>query len=44
MPRATAAEAMFRQEGVPVLSTTHTSIEEIAGKVLAQKGIHRHMF
>jgi regulator of PEP synthase PpsR (kinase-PPPase family) len=40
----TAAEAMFRQEGIPVLSTTHTSIEEIAGKVLAQQGIHRHMF
>ena len=39
-----AAEAMFRQEGIPVLSTTHTSIEEIAGKVLAQQGIHRHMF
>ena len=39
-----AAEGMFRQEGIPVLSTTHTSIEEIAGKVLAQQGIHRHMF
>ncbi|WP_146909584.1 posphoenolpyruvate synthetase regulatory kinase/phosphorylase PpsR [Arenimonas daejeonensis] len=39
-----AAEALFRQEGIPALSTTHTSIEEIAGKVLAQQGIHRHMF
>jgi regulator of PEP synthase PpsR (kinase-PPPase family) len=39
-----AAEALFRQEGIPALSTTHTSIEEIAGKVLAHKGIHRHMF
>lgn len=39
-----AAETMFRQEGIPALSTTHTSIEEIAGKVLAHKGIHRHMF
>lgn len=39
-----AAEAMFRQENIPVLSTTHTSIEEISGKVLAQLGIHRHMF
>ena len=38
------AEAMFRLENIPVLSTTHTSIEEIAGKVLAHKGIHRHMF
>lgn len=39
-----AAEALFRQENIPALSTTHTSIEEISGKVLAQKGIHRHMF
>ena len=39
-----AAEALFRQENIPVLSTTHTSIEEIAGKVLANLGIHRHMF
>lgn len=39
-----AAEALFRQESIPALSTTHTSIEEIAGKVLAHKGIHRHMF
>lgn len=39
-----AAEALFRQENIPVLSTTHTSIEEIAGKVLAQLGIQRHMF
>ena len=39
-----AAEGLFRQEGIAVLSTTHTSIEEIAGKVLAQQGIHRHMF
>ncbi|GAB2502096.1 posphoenolpyruvate synthetase regulatory kinase/phosphorylase PpsR [Arenimonas alkanexedens] len=38
------AEALFRQENIPALSTTHTSIEEIAGKVLAQQGIHRHMF
>jgi len=39
-----AAEALFRQENIPVLSTTHTSIEEIAGKVLAKLGIHRHMY
>src|SRR5690349_1640994 len=39
-----AAETMFRHEDIPVLSTTHTSIEEIAGKVLAQKGIRRSMF
>ncbi len=38
------AEAMFRAVGLPSLSTTHTSIEEIASKVLAQFGIQRHMF
>ncbi len=39
-----AAEALFRAERVPVLSTTHTSIEEIASKVLNTLGIHRGMF
>ena len=38
------AEAVFRAENLPNLSTTHTSIEEIASKVLAQFGIQRHMF
>ncbi|MFA5683689.1 MAG: pyruvate, water dikinase regulatory protein [Lysobacteraceae bacterium] len=38
------AEALFRQEGIPVLSTTHTSIEEISSKMLATLGIERHMF
>ena len=38
------AEMLFRSEQLPNLSTTHTSIEEIASKVLAQFGIHRHMF
>jgi len=38
------AETLFRAEGVPSLSTTHTSIEEIASKVLAQFGIQKHMF
>lgn len=37
-------ETLFRQEGIPVLSTTHTSIEEIASKMLASLGIHKHMF
>ncbi|WP_242107522.1 posphoenolpyruvate synthetase regulatory kinase/phosphorylase PpsR [Luteimonas aquatica] len=40
----TAAEALFRAERIPVLSTTHTSIEEIASKVLTTLGIHREMF
>ena len=39
-----AAEMMFRGERIPTLSTTHTSIEEIASKVLAQFGIQKHMF
>ena len=38
-----AAEAILRQEGIPTLSTTHTSIEEIAGKVLAQLGLERQL-
>jgi regulator of PEP synthase PpsR (kinase-PPPase family) len=39
-----AAEAMFRAERLPTLSTTHTSIEEIASKVMATLGLHREMF
>ncbi len=39
-----AAEALFRQENIPSLSTTHTSIEEIASKVLSALGIEKHMF
>lgn len=38
------AEMLFRSEHLPSLSTTHTSIEEIASKVLSQFGIQRHMF
>ncbi|WP_026802610.1 posphoenolpyruvate synthetase regulatory kinase/phosphorylase PpsR [Arenimonas oryziterrae] len=38
------AESLFKIVGLPSLSTTHTSIEEIASKVLAQFGIQRHMF
>ena len=38
------AEALFRATSLPSLSTTHTSIEEIASKVLAQFGIQRQMF
>ncbi|MHC9085179.1 posphoenolpyruvate synthetase regulatory kinase/phosphorylase PpsR [Luteimonas sp. RIT-PG2_3] len=39
-----AAEALFRAERIPVLSTTHTSIEEISSKVMSTLGIHRDMF
>ncbi|MBN8480101.1 MAG: kinase/pyrophosphorylase [Xanthomonadales bacterium] len=38
------ADKLFRREGIPVQSTTHTSIEEIASKILAQLGIEKHMF
>ena len=34
----------MRRAGLPVLSTTNTSIEEIASKVLAQLGLNRQMF
>ena len=39
-----AAEALFRAERIPMLSSTHTSIEEIASKVMTALGIQRHMF
>ena len=39
-----AAEAMFRAERIPTLSTTHTSIEEISSKVLTTLNIRREMF
>jgi regulator of PEP synthase PpsR (kinase-PPPase family) len=39
-----AAEALLRAERIPMLSTTHTSIEEIASKVMTALGIERHMF
>ena len=38
------AEHIFRNERLTTLSTTHTSIEEIASKVLTTLGIHREMF
>ena len=38
------ADKLFRRDNVPVLNTTHTSIEEIASKILASLGIEKHMF
>lgn len=38
------AEKLLRGERLPVVSTTHSSIEEIASKILSTLGIHRHMF
>lgn len=39
----TEAEKMIKRARLPVLSTTHTSIEEIASKVLQTLGINRHL-
>lgn len=34
----------MRAERIPMLSTTHTSIEEISSKVLTTLGLHREMY
>ena len=39
-----AAESLLRGAGVPVFHTTHSSIEEIASRVLLQQGLQREMF
>jgi regulator of PEP synthase PpsR (kinase-PPPase family) len=38
------AEKLMRRESIPSLNTTHTSIEEIASKILDRFGIERTMF
>ena len=38
------ADRIFRNENIPSLNTTHTSIEEIGSKIMAHLGIERHMF
>jgi regulator of PEP synthase PpsR (kinase-PPPase family) len=38
------ADKLFRRESIPVENSTHTSIEEIASKILARLGIEKHMF
>jgi [pyruvate, water dikinase]-phosphate phosphotransferase / [pyruvate, water dikinase] kinase len=38
------AEKLLKREGIPMLSTTHTSIEEIASKVMQSLGLNRQMF
>lgn len=40
----TLAEKLFRQEDIPVQNTTHTSIEEIASKIMSGLSIEKHMF
>ncbi|PJA37215.1 MAG: phosphoenolpyruvate synthase regulatory protein, partial [Lysobacterales bacterium CG_4_9_14_3_um_filter_62_6] len=39
-----AAEKLIRREHLPMLSTTHTSIEEIGSKVMQTLGIDRQLF
>lgn len=39
-----AAQAMFQMERIPVLSTTHASIEEICSRMLEELNINREMF
>lgn len=38
-----AAEAMLRAEGVPMLSSTESSVEELASRILLELGLHREM-
>jgi len=39
-----AAESLLRSEGIDVFHTTHSSIEEIASRILAHAGLQREMF
>jgi [pyruvate, water dikinase]-phosphate phosphotransferase / [pyruvate, water dikinase] kinase len=39
-----AAEKLYRREGIASLSSTHTSIEEIASKVLQSLGLNRQLY
>nr|WP_320135008.1 pyruvate, water dikinase regulatory protein [uncultured Amphritea sp.] len=36
-------ERMFRQQQIPFINTTHFSIEEIATRIIAQKGLQRRI-
>ncbi|HEY8521684.1 MAG TPA: pyruvate, water dikinase regulatory protein [Gammaproteobacteria bacterium] len=38
-----AAEALFKKHGIPHVDTTHSSIEEIASKILSETGIERRV-
>lgn len=39
-----AAETLLRMEGIPMLSTTNASIEEISSRILEELGLNREMF
>ncbi len=38
------AESMYQQIKLPMLNTTHTSIEEISSKIMLQLGINRELY
>ncbi|MDR2013656.1 MAG: kinase/pyrophosphorylase [Rhodanobacter sp.] len=38
------ADKLFRRENIAVQNSTHTSIEEIASKILVHLGIEKHLF
>jgi hypothetical protein len=37
-------EALYRQEKIPFLNSTHLSIEEISAKIIAKTGLKRHKY
>lgn len=39
-----AAESLLRSEGIKVFGTTHSSIEEIASRILVHLGVQREMY
>ena len=39
-----AAESLLRSEGIEVIHTTHSSIEEMASRILMELGLQREMF
>jgi len=41
---ADAAESLLRSEGIELIQTTHSSIEEMASRILMQLGLQREMF
>ncbi len=38
------AEALLQGEGIPIISTTHSSIEEIASRILNDLGLQKQLF
>ena len=38
------AEMLMRQEGIPFIDTTHSSIEELAATILHRSGVARNVY